>query len=364
MREILRIVVAVVFILSGFVKAVDPKGFAFKLEEYFSPSVFNLPFLEKFSLALAIVIVAIEFLLGVMLLLKIRVRRALWILFAMCVFFAFLTFYSAYFNVVTDCGCFGDALKLTPWGSFTKDIILLLLIIILLRQYSRGTENGLKLHKSNFVKLITFSLSCVLLLIFIIGGVIGEPLIDFRDYKIGTDLNAVRKKIEENPAQYKVIYTLKNLKTGEEKAISQDDYISSNIWENEDWEIQSDKTEEKMVKEGFDSEIKQFRILNPEGEDITENILSAPKMFMVFSYRPEKLSPSKIQGLEKGMQNLKKKGYQIIAVSTDNDIFSNVPHGTMDATAIKTIGRSNPFILILEKGKIIFKHEARNYFNK
>ena len=113
MKAILRYIIALIFIASGFVKAVDTVGFSFKLEEYFSPSVFNMPFMEKFALVIAAFVSGLEIVLGVMLLMKIQLRKTLALLIALCVFFAFLTFYSAYFNVVTDCGCFGDALKMT-----------------------------------------------------------------------------------------------------------------------------------------------------------------------------------------------------------------------------------------------------------
>ena len=115
MKRILRYIIAIIFIISGFVKAVDVKGFSFKLEEYFSPDVFNLLFFEKYTLEIAVFVVALELILGLMLLMKAKLKTTLISLIALCVFFAFLTFYSAYFNKVTDCGCFGDAIKFTPW---------------------------------------------------------------------------------------------------------------------------------------------------------------------------------------------------------------------------------------------------------
>ncbi|QCX53854.1 BT_3928 family protein [Elizabethkingia sp. JS20170427COW] len=362
MKNVLRLLLAIIFIISGFVKAVDPVGFSFKLEEYFSPAVFNLPFLEQFALPLSIAIVAVEFLLGVFLLLKIRTKKTLYLLLAICIFFAFLTFYSAYFNVVTDCGCFGDALKLTPWTSFAKDIILLVLILILLRLEKNDQQNNICLFKSGFFTQLALSISVIFLIIFILAGVYAEPLIDFRDYKIGTDLKVEKAKIAENPSLYKVFYTLKNKKTGEEKTMSQDDYISTGIWEDANWEILTDKTTEKEVEKGYDSTIKNFRITDAvSGEDVTDKILNEPRVFMVFTYKPQLLSAEEIQKLEKGML---KKDSKIYAVSTDPNTFSKVPHGTMDGTAIKTIARSNPFILILENGKIVDKEEGKDYFNK
>lgn len=122
-----RIFVGVLFIISGLIKLNDPVGFSYKLAEYFGEPVFNLPFLVPFSLTLALFLVIVEVLLGIMLLIGYKSKFTIWSLLLMIVFFTFLTFYSAYFDVVKDCGCFGDALHLTPWQSFTKDVVLLFL---------------------------------------------------------------------------------------------------------------------------------------------------------------------------------------------------------------------------------------------
>ena len=129
--QIARILVGVLFIISGLIKLNDPMGFSFKLEEYFNANVLNVEFLIPAALLIACLVVIFEVVLGVMLLIGFKTKFTVWSLLAMILFFTFLTFYSAYFNKVTDCGCFGDALKLTPWESFTKDIILLGLILIL-----------------------------------------------------------------------------------------------------------------------------------------------------------------------------------------------------------------------------------------
>src|SRR5690606_12556954 len=126
-----RIIVGVLFIFSGFVKLNDPLGFSYKLQEYFSEQVLNIEFLIPFALVIAITLVIFELVLGIMLLIGYLPRFTLWSLLIMIVFFTFLTFYSAYFNKVTDCGCFGDAIPLTPWQSFYKDVILLILLFIL-----------------------------------------------------------------------------------------------------------------------------------------------------------------------------------------------------------------------------------------
>ena len=129
--RITQLFVGGLFIFSGLVKMNDPVGFSFKLEEYFSEEVLNFPIFEPLALPLAILLVAVEVLLGLSLLMGIWKRFVLILLSAMIGFFTFLTFWSAYFNQVTDCGCFGDAIPLTPWESFYKDVVLCVLILIL-----------------------------------------------------------------------------------------------------------------------------------------------------------------------------------------------------------------------------------------
>ena len=126
-----RIIVGALFIFSGFVKMIDPIGFGYKLQEYFEPDVLNLEFLAPYALLIAVFVVIFEVMLGVMILIGYAKKFTLWSLLLMMLFFTLLTFYTAYFHKVTDCGCFGDAVKLTPWGTFYKDVFLIILILIM-----------------------------------------------------------------------------------------------------------------------------------------------------------------------------------------------------------------------------------------
>ena len=128
---IVRIFVGILFIISGFIKLNDPVGFSYKLQVYFSPGVLDIPFLVPIALFLAVFLVVFELILGVILIIGYNPKFTVWSLLLMILFFTLLTFYSAYFNKVTDCGCFGDAMPLTPWESFTKDVVLLIMIILL-----------------------------------------------------------------------------------------------------------------------------------------------------------------------------------------------------------------------------------------
>src|SRR5215217_3588830 len=129
-----RIAVGLLFIFSGLIKINDPLGFSYKLEEYFE--VFHITFLNGFAVGISIILCALEIILGFALLIGIRAKQVAWGLLLLIIFFSFLTFYSAYFKVVQSCGCFGDAIPLTPWQSFSKDLVLLLLIVVLFKNYN------------------------------------------------------------------------------------------------------------------------------------------------------------------------------------------------------------------------------------
>ncbi|MDP2454049.1 MULTISPECIES: BT_3928 family protein [unclassified Kaistella] len=361
MKAILRILIGFIFIVSGFVKAVDVVGFSFKLEEYFSPAVFNIPFLEKQAIILAVIVVVFELVFGFFLLIKTQLKFTLSMLIALCVFFAFLTFYSAYFNVVTDCGCFGDALKMEPWQSFWKDIILLfglLLVYFLYRNDFNEPE-----EKTKFKKYL--SAFAFLSMVFVINwGITHEPVIDFRDYKIGTDLNAEKQKIEKDPSEFKSFYSIKNEKTGEVKEVNQDDYVNEKkYWEEgSPWIIEEGKTTSKLIKQGYASEIAKFKPETAEGADLTDEILKAPKAILIFSYDPKNANINILAQAEAKLSQQKKA--LVLGVSTDPNTFKTINNAMMDGTAIKTIARSNPFVLTLEKGKIVDKRSAEDYIKQ
>lgn len=367
-KGLLRFIIAVIFILSGFVKAVDLIGFSFKMEEYFSPAVFNMPFFEKFALLFSIIVVVLELFLGFMLLLKMKLKFTLSALIALCVFFGFLTFYSAYFNVVTDCGCFGDAIKFTPWQSFFKDVALLVGLILLFILYKKdfrktdeyGSRKKESTGKFKYALFAVFSLGMIYIMA---QGIMHEPIIDFRDYKIGTDIKGEKEKINKNPSEYKTFYSLKNQKTGEILKVNQDDYIKeTKYWaEGSPWKIEEGKNESVLVKEGYKSEIVKFKIEDPTGMELTDEIIKAPKAILVFSYHPKEVSADLIQKVEAKVNA--QKGALIYGISTDPNTFKTIKNAMMDGTAIKTIARSNPFVLILENGKIVDKQPAKDYIN-
>jgi len=302
-----------------------------------------------------------------MLLLKLKLKFTLSALIALCIFFGFLTFYSAYFNVVTDCGCFGDAIKFTPWQSFIKDVVLLaglIIVFILYRKEFKKKDDytfSSKKESSNTFKYILLGIFSLGMIYIMAQGIMHEPLIDFRDYKIGTDIKTEKQNINKNPSEYKTFYSLKNQKTGEVLKVNQDDYIKeTKYWaEGSPWKIEEGKNESVLVKEGYKSEIVKFKIEDPTGLEVTDEVINAPKAILVFSYHPKEVSAELLQKVEAKVNA--QKGAVIYGVSTDPNTFKTIKNAMMDGTAIKTIARSNPFVLILQNGKIIDKQPAKDY---
>ncbi|WP_282161252.1 BT_3928 family protein [Ulvibacterium marinum] len=345
-----RIFVGVLFIISGFIKLNDPVGFSFKLEEYFSQGVLNLPFLEPYALAISIFVVIFEVLLGVMLLVGFRVKFTVWSLLLMIVFFTFLTFYSAYFNKVTDCGCFGDAIKLTPWESFTKDIVLLVLIILLFI----GKKYIGSIFGSNTKRILT--LVALVLCIFYANHVLNHlPVIDFRPYKIGANIE--QGMLVPDDAPKAVFEYAWRFKVNEEEQI----IVTNGEYPSVDGEFLDVKTTE--IQEGYEPPIHDFTI-EQEGEDFASALLQEQKLVMVIAYDLRKTERSTYSEIKKATDEALNKGYKVIGMSASNkeqteglvkDFGLNFDFYFTDETTLKTIVRSNPGVLVLQQGTILQK---------
>ncbi|MFV0146994.1 DoxX family membrane protein [Empedobacter falsenii] len=356
-----RIIVGVIFIISGFVKNVDPIGLSFKLEEYFSPTVLNIPFLESLSLPLATFFSIFEIVLGVLLLLGVWKRFTTIFLLLTIIFFTFLTFYSAYFNKVTDCGCFGDALKLEPWTSFYKDVVLLVLIIILV--VGQQSIKPLFVEKANYaINFMTILASAIIAYI----GINHLPIIDFRPYAVGKDLIEGMKSPQElglKPTTYKTIYTMKNSVDGKVVEIDDAQYIADDKWykHGTPWVIEADKTRTIVEKKGYEPPIHDFSF-DCNGIDKTSEILNAPKVIVFVVPFVEKVNEKQIEKLNiLGKEASKYKGYRVVTVSNNPIKGLELENCFMDQTTMKTIIRSNPGVMILEKGTVKAKYHENDF---
>lgn len=342
-----RVFVGILFIISGFIKLNDPVGFSFKLEEYFSSGVLDLPFFEPHALTISIIVVIFEVLVGVVLLIGFRVNFTVWSLLIMIIGFTFLTFYSAYFNKVTDCGCFGDAIKLTPWESFTKDIILLILIIILFI----GRKHITPFFGATANRIVT-AVALVLCGIYVVHVLRHLPVIDFRPYEIGKDIEDGMNVPPDAPKP--IIEYAWKFKTadGEKVVVTNGDYPKV------DGEFISAETTE--IQKGYEPPVHDFTI-EQNGEDFALALLNEPKLVMVIAYDLRKTNQEVYSQVKEVTDLALKSGYKVIGMSASNEQQSSelvkkhklgFEFYFTDETTLKTIVRSNPGILVLEKGTI------------
>ena len=351
-----RVFVGVLFIISGFIKLNDPVGFSFKLEEYFSPAVLDLPFFDPYALAISIVVVIVEVLLGVLLLIGFKPKFTVWSLLAMIIFFTFLTFYSAYYNKVTDCGCFGDAIKLTPWESFTKDIILLILILILLLGI-----NHIKPLFSKKLNWIVVGVATIISILFCNHVLNHLPVIDFRPYKLGANITEGMTIPEDAPKPIQE-FAWKFSVDGEEKV-----YVTDGGYPDVAGEFIGVET--KVIQEGYEPPIHDFTI-EKDGGDFTEVMLSESKLVMVIAYDLAKSNLDAFKEVKFYTDEALEKGYKVIGMSASGEDESravrkeyalNFDFYFTDMTTLKTIVRSNPSILVLEAGTIQQKKHYNDF---
>ncbi len=355
-----RFLVGVLFIISGLIKANDALGFSYKLEEYFSAGVLNIEFFIPYAFLLAAGICIAEIVLGVMVLIGARPKFTSWSLLGMIVFFTFLTLYSAYFNKVTDCGCFGDAVKLTPWGSFVKDVVLLFFIaIIFLRKNVIKPILSFKMENMLLGVLTFFSFA------FVYHTYNHLPMKDFRPYAIGKSIPEGMKTCDELglSCPEKIDYFLvKNKETGEEKEVLSYDWD----WKTDDFVSNTGKS---LEIKGYEAPVQDFSI-SIDGADYTESILSTDYAFLVVAYnlsKTDKEAWSQLNDLATGAEGIEIPFITMSASSDEmieefrHEVQATYPFYFTDETTLKTIVRSNPGLLLLKKGTIIGKWHHNDF---
>lgn len=376
---IVRIIVGALFIFSGLIKLNDPLGFSYKLEEYFE--VFHLSFLNPTAVFLSIFLCALEVILGVFLLMGISSKKVVRGLLFLIVFFTFLTFYSAAFDVVKSCGCFGDAIPLTPWQSFTKDLILLILIIYI--YFKRQLIQPITYQKSKKTAISSITIGLTLLFGFYTYHFL--PIVDFLPYKVGANLPESMKIPKGAPQdEYEINYLLKSKKTGEEKTISDKEYLATKIYENPDWEFIS-SSEPKLIKQGYQPKIKDLNIFDSQGVSYTKELLENPYYNLIaVSWKLGDMHTRALGDINALAVNAVER-YNVRTVlltsnsAQDADQYSKNLKLVLeifyaDAVPLKSMVRSNPGLILLKDGVIINKWPSsalpsydyleENYFSK
>ncbi|MFD2872955.1 BT_3928 family protein [Mucilaginibacter ximonensis] len=373
-----RIFVGLLFIFSGLIKINDPLGFSYKLEEYFE--VFHIMFLNDLAVCFSILLCAMEIILGFALVIGVRAKQVAWGLLLLIVFFAFLTFYSAAFKVVQTCGCFGDAIPLTPWQSFGKDLVLLLLIIVIFKNKEHikplfAPKTGERLFLASIaisVGLGFFTYSFA-------------PFIDFLPYKVGANIpDEMKTPPGALPDQFELTYHLKNKKTGEARDMTDKEYLSSNIWKDNNWEVVGDP-ESKLVKKGFTPKIVDLQISDAQRNDYTNELLSNPFYSLwIVAYDLKKTDGAAINRLNALATNLttnfntrtilltSASPAEAAAFVAKYHLISEVFYA--DGVPLKEMVRSNPGIMLIKNGTIVNKwhyhtvpdydHMVKDYFQQ
>jgi uncharacterized membrane protein YphA (DoxX/SURF4 family)/peroxiredoxin len=349
--QLCRLLVGALFIFSGMIKLNDPLGFSYKLQEYFSAEVLDLPFFSPYALGISVFVVVLEVVLGVFLLIGYKIKFTIYSILSMIVFFTFLTFYAAYFEVVKDCGCFGDFMKLTPWQSFSKDVILLVLILVLVA--------GMKHIKplfGMFSNTLLASMSFVLSLWFGYHVLTHLPVWDFRAYKVGDNLKSnmslpkdAQKEVSEWTWTFKVNGEEKQFVTnGNYPTVDGGEYIGY---------------EKKTLISADEPKILDFSIESAQ-EDFTDYYLGRENVVIVVAYNLEKTNVQGMKNMKMVTDKAIANGYDVIGLTssgeglkakTVNDYDLNFDFMLCDEKVGKTIIRSNPGIITLKKGTVTDK---------
>ncbi len=351
--NLFRILVGVVFVFSGFVKGVDPLGTAYRLEDYFI--AFNWGFFIPLALFFSIVLCTIEFAVGIMLLLNLKMKFASWLLLLMMAFFTVLTFNDAINNPVPDCGCFGDAIKLTNWQTFYKNLVLLPMAVVIFvyrRKFKPFTSSGKQwLLAAILAGLFAgFSYRCYAHL----------PAVDFTEWKKGNKL------YPENPKPVEYYLTYRNKQSGEEKEYLSPDYpYNDSVWMTQ-WEFVSQRVEDPNSYYG-----KSLIITDTAGNNVTESIIRNPDYQLIINAYD--LSKTDRKAFAK-LNEFCAKAYAddipaVVLVSADNsqikkfveDNNLKLDFCTTDDIVLKTIVRSNPGLILMKDGVILEKWHYNDF---
>jgi uncharacterized membrane protein YphA (DoxX/SURF4 family) len=425
-----RIIVGSLFIVSGMIKVNDAVGFSYKLEEYFSLKALGFPELIPYVLPIAVFIVVGEVLLGVATLLGAWPKLTSSLILFMTLFFTWLTWYTWQCNpyelkmfvnpdgttfqdtpeCVLTCGCFGDALVLTPFQSFLKDLFLLPFVLpfFFMAWRNRVQLNTLKedavigvisliLIAAASVGIFDWFFPVVFTVLAMGAGVAAKvvsrgkvwamgtavllvcvvtqyytlmylPLKDYRAYAVGQDIVHNMKTAEElgkEPPQYMRYYTLKHTGTSEVKEVDQDQYIAmykDTTINMKEWEIQKQLTRNVLVKPGYEPRILDFLALDMDGNDMKDSLLALDQAILVMVWNVEKAHRGAMEDVAAFSNAAASAGIPVFGFSTaDYDAAESFRHEFQlaypflqgDEKVLKTMIRANPGVMVLEKGVVV-----------
>jgi uncharacterized membrane protein YphA (DoxX/SURF4 family) len=367
--QVSRFFVGLLFIISGFIKANDTLGFSYKLEEYFEifQKEFPLPkflFIDWMSFShhaemLSMFICIFEIMVGVALLIGAYARLNAWLLLVMMIFFTLLTGYSAVTHKVTDCGCFGDAIKFTPLQSFMKDVLLLVLSLIIFT----GHKHIRSVFTNRTIQSLALFVAIIVTTFFTCYTYMFLPRIDFLPYKEENDI----RKLMEYPEgalrdSFQLIFIYQ--KDGKQVEIGMND-----IGKIDDTYTFVDR-KDKLIREGYKPPIHDFKLYDSGGAEYTDSLLNDTGLKLIFVQKNitesrKNMEPQVAQLAEKWQQSGRKFWALTASPLSDVELYRHeyqlaFPYYNMDVTPLKSMVRSNPGMILMHGTVIVKKWSAFN----
>ena len=353
-KHIARILIGITFIFSGFVKGIDPLGSSYKFTDYFN--AMGLEWLLWAAFPLGVLLAFTEFGIGVALLFNVFTRFFSWLALLFMAFFLPLTLWIALKNPVTDCGCFGDALVISNWATFYKNVVLIILAIIVF--IYRKDMKHISGKKLNYTLGGIFVAAYFLIVIYSYNHL---PVFDFRPYKVGANIPEAMSVPENAPKEkYENIFYYKNKNTGEVKKFTEQNYP----WKDTiNWAFE--KLESKLVQEGYHPPIHDFTIESQDGENVIDFFMYDENyVFMLVAYDLSKTSTKSQEKINTLADWASENGMSFIcltaSLSDQSQAFAEetgAPYEffNCDEITLKTIIRSNPGLVVLKNGTIVGK---------
>lgn len=353
LRTFSRIFIGLVFVFSGFVKGVDPLGTAYRIEDYFI--AYGTDWALPLALFLSIALSTLEFVLGLALLVNTRLKALSCVLYPLMIFFTLLTLYDAIYSPVPDCGCFGDAIKLTNWQTFYKNIVLIIFVFIIFN------------NRKKFKSFFTYQLQNILLVVFVI--VFGSfsyyqykhlPLIDFREWKIGNDVSA------ENDQKENVYLIYQNKETKEVQEFLSPNYPwNDSAWMSK-WEFIDQRIEVLEQENAIILNINTY-----DGDNITSDIIEYPDyQFLFVSWDINSAPQSAFEKIKILNHFCDDKGifFNGLSSSTAEDVEQVKSQYSLDLIfynaddiVLKTMIRANPGLILLKQGRVLNKWHYNDF---
>lgn len=349
----LRVVLGMLFVFSGFVKCIDTTGGAIKIEDYFVAwGMDGIPF--GVCMGLSLVQNVAEMTVGYLLICNVFVSLSSLVALLFMAFFTPLTLYIAIADPVSDCGCFGDAVKLSNWQTFYKNLLFLPIAVVVYWKRERFRQLIVTWRKCA-IAIVGIAASVIIS----VKGITDEPIIDFRPYSVGTDIAEAMAIPEDAPMpEYQTTFILS--KNGEEKEFDENNYP----YNDSTWTFIDSKS--VVISEGYVPPIKDFTLIDREGENKTNEILaSAEPVYLFVSPMLDKVSDEHVKTVKKVVESQFAKGRQTYILTASGEAQqakfneraeTGFDYLMGDETMLKTIVRSNPGLIVIQNGVIVAKY--------